>query len=506
MRTRGPSFARRARLRTPSSLRWRLTAFVAAVMLASATLAFVVVYVETGTRLQSTIDRDLEGNVTQLQASLEPVARQSLPAVHAEALRYLSAQPYTATSRLLFVLLPARRFVITNHPELFGDLPDDDESPAEQAVENREGAALTVPRPGYSTQPVPDVGKVRILERPVRLSGQRAIIGAGEPLAGVQAAQNGIARAFVVVAALSLLLALVASYFAGERVTAPLRRMASVAARVDAGDLEPRMEHDASRHSEVSVLADAFNRMLDRLTAAFDAQQGFIADASHELRTPLTVIGGQLEVLAAGDDPSAAEVQRVQRIVQAEIIRMSRLVDDLLVLTAAGQIDFLRVEPVDLRPFLTELWDGLELTAPRRFELGPVPSGTLLADPDRLAQALRNLARNAIEQTQPGNGLVRLEAATLLDGRIALAVVDDGPGIPESERERVFERLYRTDQARSRRAGGAGLGLAIVKAIAQAHGGSAIAGDAGHGSGARVELVLPNFRGKASRTRSLGRT
>ncbi len=491
MRTRRPRAARRASLHAPGSLRWRLTAFVAAVMLASAALAIVVVYVETGARLQGTIDRGLSGDVGQLHASLQPVAGQSLTAVHAEALRYLGAQPYTATSRLLFVLLPARRIVISNHPELFGGLPEDGESKAQQGAENREGAVLSAPRPGYSTRLVPDVGSVRIFERRVRLSGQDALIGAGEPLASVQAAQNGIARAVVVVAALSLLLALVAAYLAGERVTAPLRRMAGVAARVDAGDLEPRLEHNPSRSSEVGVLADAFNRMLDRLTAAFDAQRGFIADASHELRTPLTVIAGQLEVLAAGDAPSAAEVRRVQRIVQAEINRMTRLVDDLMVLTAAGQLDFLRVRPIDLQPFLSELWDGLELTAPRRFERGPIPAGTLLADPDRLAQALRNLARNAIEHTSPGSGLVRLEIAPLLGERIAFAVVDDGPGIPEPERELVFERLYRIDAARARRAGGAGLGLAIVKAIAQAHGGSVSAGDQGQGGGARVELLLP---------------
>ena len=157
------------------------------------------------------------------------------------------------------------------------------------------------------------------------------------------------------------------------------------------------------------MLAEAFNRMLDRLSEAFASQREFVADASHELRTPLTVIRGQLEVLAAQENPSSAEVDRVERLVQAEITRISRLVDDLLVLAQAERTDFLRAEPIDVRPFVTELWDGLSLTAERGFELGTVPDGIADADPDRLAQALRNLARNAIEHTAEHDGLVRLE-------------------------------------------------------------------------------------------------
>ncbi len=479
----------------PGSLRWRLTAFVAIVVLASAALASLVVYIEAGSRLQGAVDHDLRGDVTQMAATLAPYARRPPASFDADARRYVDAQPYSATSTLLFVLLGGSDRVIANHPEVFGGPPDEGESAQEQAAENRAGAALENPRTGYSTQIVPDVGNVRILEQRLRLRTGEAVIGVGEPLAGVTAARRGITKALVLVAALSLLLALVASYLAGERVTAPLRRMAAVAARVDGGDLEPRMPSDPSRSSEVRVLADAFNRMLDRLAVAFDGQRAFIADASHELRTPLTLISGQLEVLAAADRPRVEEVARVERIVQAEISRMSRLTDDLLLLTAAGQAGFVRVEQIDLQPFVADLWGGLELTAERRFELGEIPEGTLRADPDRLAQALRNLARNAIEHTSEGTGLVAIEAQRRPGNRLVLAVLDDGPGISPAERERVFDRLYRIDLARSRRAGGSGLGLAIVRAIAEAHGGSARAVDPGPRGGARIELELPRWAG-----------
>ncbi len=240
------------------------------------------------------------------------------------------------------------------------------------------------------------------------------------------------------------------------------------------------------------MLADAFNHMLDRLTDAFAGQRAFVADASHELRTPLTVIRGQLEVLAAQRAPAAEEVRRVERLVQAEIARVTRLVDDLLLLARAEQTRFLRAEPVELEPFLGELWDGVTLLAARRFELGEVPAGTLLADPDRLAQALRNLLANAIAHTAEGGGLVRLYGEQRPGGRLRLVVEDDGPGIPAAQRERVFDRFHRTDAARDRASGGAGLGLAIVRAIAAAHGGWVSAGESDAG-GARFELELPGF-------------
>jgi signal transduction histidine kinase len=478
----------------PAGLRWRLTAWVAGVMLLSAAAVFVAVYENTGSQLRNQIDRDIQGDVLQLSQALRPFAGQSTTAIAAAARRYMLAQPYTATSTLLFVRF-SHGAAVSNHPEVFGGTrPEEGETAAEQARENVLGRRLLVPQLGYSTRHLPDVGRFRILERPLEPIPTQAIVGAGEPLAIVERAQHSVARAFLIAGLAVLLLAVLASYLAGARVTAPLRRMAAVATRVDAGDLAPRMEIAPGRPDEMRVLAESFNHMLDRLAEAFAGQREFVADASHELRTPLTVIRGQLEVLAAQENPPGDEVRRVERLVQAEITRISRLVDDLLVLAQAERTDFLRPDSIDVRSFVSDLWDGVSLTADRRFELGPVPDGMLRADPDRVAQALRNLARNAIEHTAQHDGLVRLEVARLAPDKIRFAVVDDGPGIPALERERVFERFRRTDSGRSRTDGGAGLGLAIVRAIAEAHGGQARAADRRNGNGARVELVLPGFQ------------
>jgi two-component system OmpR family sensor kinase len=482
----------------PGGLRWRLTAWVAAVMLVSAAIVFVVIYGDTGAELRGEIDRDVASDTSQLAQALKASSEKDSRQVAAVAARYVRAQPYGANSTLLFVIVPGATTAI-NHPEIVGaSKPEAGETEAEQASEDAAGRRLLTPRPGYSIEAVPDVGDVRVDERVVKVGRLRVIVGAGEPLAAVARAQHGVARAFVLAGAVVLALALMASYLAGARVSAPLRRMAAIATRVDAGDLEPRMEVGSSR-GEVQVLAEAFNHMLDRLAEAFEGQRAFVADASHELRTPITVIRGQLEVLAAQENPSGSEVRRVEGHVQAEIIRISRLVDDLLLLAQAEQTDFLRPESIEFPAFVEQLWDGISLTAKRRFELGPIPSGRLDGDPDRLAQALRNLARNAIEHTGEPTGLVRLEVERAAPEGVRFVVLDDGPGIPAPERERIFERFHRTDPARSRQGGGAGLGLAIVRAIAEAHGGQVRARDprvgrgAGGAGGARVELTLRGF-------------
>jgi two-component system OmpR family sensor kinase len=485
------------RRRFTGGLRWRLTAWVAGVLLLSAAVIFAVVYRDTGDQLRAQIDRDIAGDVGQLKQSLVPLAGKTPSQIARAARRYVHAQPFGSGATLLFVLVPGGP-TTSSHPELFGSPnPDDGETASQQARENALGRQLLIPRIGYSTKMAPDVGNVRFLEHRVNIGGLSVVVGAGEPLATVVRAEHGIARAFLLAGALTLAIALLLSYLAGARVSAPLRRMASVAARVDAGDLQPRMATSDARSDEVRVLADAFNNMLDGLADAFAGQREFVADASHELRTPLTVIRGQLEVLAAQPQPSGEEVRRVEHLVQAEIARISRLVDDLLLLAQSEQMDFLRIERIELPTFVEELWDGVSLTAQRRFELGLVPSGVLTADPDRLAQALRNLARNAIEHTVPPDGMVRLSLERVPPDRIRFLVDDDGSGIPAGQRERVFERFHRTDPARTRAAGGAGLGLAIVRAIASAHGGRVRAGAVPGARGARLELELPGFRAGA---------
>ena len=481
-------------------LRWRLAGWVALVTLVCTGIAFVATYRGTGTQLRSRIDSEISGDATELGRTLAAV-RDPTPARIARTARaYVRNQPFSATSTLLFVAVEGAG-TTTNRPELFGGAPDNGESATVQTAEDRSAISLLGAREGFSTQRLPDVGHLRLLKRRLALAhGPGATIGVGEPLLPVSHAQEGLARAFILAGLLALAGALLASLLIGTRVSRPLRRMASVATRVNAGDLRPRIHDAAGEGTEVRVLAEAFNHMLDRLTEAFASQRAFVADASHELRTPLTVIRGQVEVLASESDPSAEEVHRVTRVVQAEIERISRLVDDLLLLAQTEQREFLRLESVPLQAFVEELWDGMSLVARRRFDLSALPAGTLRADPDRLAQALRNLLTNAIAHTLEDDGLVRLRLeADETRGRVRFLVEDDGPGIAAGERAHVFDRFYRTDSARDRDSGGTGLGLAIVRAIAQAHGGNVSVGSSPEG-GARFELELPGFEGYGTST------
>jgi two-component system OmpR family sensor kinase len=439
----------------PASLRWRLAGWVALVVVLSTGVAFVAVYRGTGTQLHRQIDSEIAGDAGALAQALAASGARTPRQTLSAARDYIGGRPFGASSTLLFATVPGAG-TATNTPELFGNpAPDNGESVAVQEQENRLSHRLLTVGGGFSTQDLPDVGYLRVLKREVLVPGGRApagqlvTIGVGESLASVAHAQRGVARAFILAGLLTLAGALLASLAVGARFSRPLRRMAAVAAQVDAGDLHPRI-HDVEREGqEVRVLADAFNHMLDRLTDAFAGQRTFVADASHELRTPLTVIRGQLEVLAAQQEPSGEEVRRVERLVRAEIARVTRLVDDLLVLAKAEQTEFLRLEPIDLEPFVEELWGGTTLlvetgtdqgdtrsaripgsastgseclpaSVPRRFELGGVPAGTLLADPDRLAQALRNLLANAIAHTEragQGPGLVRLDVESGRRGR-----------------------------------------------------------------------------------------
>ena len=266
-------------------------------MLAAIVVIFILVYTETGPSCASRSTATSPATPVSWRRRSR-ARRHGRDAVLQAARTYLRAQPYGANAALLFVVVPGAGAAF-NHPEIAApSQPDGGESAENEHAERGLAVRLLVPRLGWSEQRVPDIGQMRILERRVAASGVPVIVGAGEPLAIIERAQHGVAQTFGV---------------AGRSRspspcwprTSPARGCRrrcggwpAVATRVDAGELEPRM--DASRGGgEVAVLAEAFNNMLDRLTDELKGQREFIADASHELRTPITVIRGQIEVLAA---------------------------------------------------------------------------------------------------------------------------------------------------------------------------------------------------------------
>jgi signal transduction histidine kinase len=311
--------------------------------------------------------------------------------------------------------------------------------------------------------------------------------GEGSRISPISDAQSDVEKTFLLVGAVSLVAALLAGYLLAARTASPLREFAATAAKVDAGDLTPRLRPDAGAATELRVLAEAFNHMLDRLDQAFARQRQFVSDASHELRSPLTAMRGQLEVLARKDQPGVEEIRRVEAMTRTEMQRVERLVDDLLALAHLDE----GVRPSLEEVRVPELLRGLSVAdSERATEIGELAEGTVRVDPHLIAQVVRNLLSNADRHAGSG-GRVVLSARA--DGpNLIVSVDDDGPGVPPAQRERVFDRFHRSEASRDRGSGGSGLGLGIARSIVEAHEGR-IWVDESRLGGARVSFELPGF-------------
>jgi signal transduction histidine kinase len=264
---------------------------------------------------------------------------------------------------------------------------------------------------------------------------------------------------------------------------APVERIRREVEEITGERLDRRVPIPVAR-DEIHRLASTMNRMLVRLQDSRDRQQRFVADASHELRSPLAGIRQAAEVARA--HPGALPEGELAEAVLEETGRMERLVEQLLLLTRTGGAGMRQRQDVDI--------DDLALAEARRVrragltvDSSGVGAGRVRGDLTALAQVVRNLADNAARHA---NSDVVVGVRGGDDGWVTLVVEDDGAGIPESERERVFERFVRLDEARDRDAGGSGLGLAIVREIVTAHGGSVTVSTSALG-GARFVVRLP---------------
>jgi two-component system, OmpR family, sensor kinase len=275
----------------------------------------------------------------------------------------------------------------------------------------------------------------------------------------------------------------------------PLERMGQTAGAIAGGDLTRRVS-PADPGTEIGRLGLALNGMLAQIESAFSERtrseqrlRRFIADASHELRTPLTSIRGYAELLRRGAERSPDDAALARRRIEQEAVRMSVLVDDMLLLARLDQGRPLERSPVDLRAIVRDARADASAVAPARTITLAAPEAVVVSGDDmRLRQVVGNLVRNALVHTPPATPVEI--ALSRRDGHAVLTVADHGPGLPVQAGTRVFEPFYRGDAGRSRDQGGAGLGLSIVAAVVAAHQGAVRVADT-PGGGATFEVELP---------------
>lgn len=302
-----------------------------------------------------------------------------------------------------------------------------------------------------------EAGKVRYLGVPVLAEdGRRGVFVVVNFLENERAEVNRALQTGGVVYGSIFVGASVFAWFAAGRALRPVRLLTDAARSIKDDNWSQRIP--VKGDDEIARLSETFNQMVDRLESAFVTQRRFIDDAGHELRTPITIIRGHLELM--GDDPG--EREEVKRLLLDELDRMSRIVEDLLLLARVEQPDFLYPHPLDVSDFTADLAaKASALSGERRWEIAESAEIVMDADRQRLTQALMNICRNAVEHSDAGS---RIVLGSRVEGEeVVLWVQDEGEGIAFAEQERIFERFARGRGGR--RSDGAGLGLADRKSV-----------------------------------------
>ena len=457
-------------------IRVRVTLAFAAAMALVLVGVGVFLYFELGSRLDESVDDDLETRAAQLAGTaIGDSARGSA----SYAFNFGDEDSFTE------VLTAGGELVSSNRSGAPADEPT--------ALDPREVAEAREGPTTIERDSVPGVdGAVRILAFPIETERGTLIGVAGRSLEDRDEALSGLVVLLAIGLPAALVLAALAGYLALGAALRPVEAMRRRAGEISAGDPDERLPVPPA-DDELRRLGETLNAMLARLEGALERERRFVDDASHELRTPLTLHKTELE-LALRHADGEEELRTAIASALEEVDRLVRLAEDLLVVARSGE-DGLALKrermPVgEMLDRVAERFRGRVAESGRELVVEGVEGGEAMrvdGDRLRLEQALTSLADNALRY---GAGIVRLSAVAA-DGRVELHVTDDGEGFPPGFLDRAFERFSRADTARSR--GGTGLGLAIVDTIARAHGGAAHAANQPEG-GADAWIELPAAR------------
>jgi signal transduction histidine kinase len=450
-------------------IRLRVTLVFAAAMAIVLGGAGLIIYLRLGSQLDESIDNGLRSRAGDVGALVED-SKRGLASASESAL-------IEGEESLAQVMTPGGR-VVDSTPQLQG-------TPVLSQTELERAA--TEPA-FFERDDLPGIeGTARLLATPAEdARGRELVAVVGSSLGDRDEALASLATLLLIGAPIALLVTSVVGYGVAAAALRPVEAMRRRAARVSADDPSERLPI-AAAGDEISRLGETLNLMLDRLEAALERERRFVDDASHELRTPLALHKTELEVALryASDE---RELRAAIGSSIEEVDRLIQLAEDLLVVARSDEKGLaLKRERVAVRDLLETVRERFTARAAQLDRRVVVEdAGELAVDGDRLRleQALTSMIDNALRY---GDGEVQL-GADARDGRIALHVVDRGPGFPPGFADRAFERFATADPARGR--GGSGLGLAIVETIARAHGGEAGARNGASG-GADVWIEVP---------------
>jgi signal transduction histidine kinase len=348
--------------------------------------------------------------------------------------------------------------------------------------------------------------RVQVSEVPLtnRITGakRQGLAVVAEPIGGTLNTLHTLFLIELAVTAGALVLALTGGWWLVRLGLRPLEDVERTADSIAAGNLDQRVP-GADDATEVGRLARAINVMLERIEAAFSARvasearlkesdrhlRQFVADASHELRTPIAAVSAYAELFERGGSQHAEDLPRIVSGIRNETARMDRLVSDLLTLARLDEGVPMEMAPVELVGLASEAVRTAAAVGPDwPVQFSAARPVEVIGDKDRLRQVLDNLLANVRAHTPPGtSATVHVDQ---IGGQAQIVVRDTGPGMPEEDAPRVFERFFRADPARTRTRGGSGLGLSIVSAIVAAHGGTVTA-TSKPGEGLVVTVLMP---------------
>lgn len=459
-------------------LRVRLTLWYGTAMALFLTIFAVVLYTVMARSLKDQVDQSLEETATVAVRSLEQ--RGFLTLLDEEEL--LTQFPELARIDKFFqIFSPTGKITIRSPNIQRHDVPL-----SRTALEVAFTGKTTFESAKYPGEP-----PLRLVSVPILYRGSLVyIVQVGTSLESVEASLHRLLIMLLVTMPVALAVSLAGGWFLAGRALKPVDTITLAAQRIAAGDLTQRLTVPSSS-DEIGRLAATFNDMIARLEASFRQIRQFSSDASHELRTPLTVMKGETELALRRPRPTE-DYKIVLESNLEEIDRMSRIVEELLFLSRAdlGEVK-MECVPVRLEALVEDIQRQACLLGQEHHVevvLGTVRPATVLGDELRLRELLLNLVDNAVKYSKPG-GKVEINLLTEA-GEARLAVIDQGIGIAPEAQKLIFDRFYRTDEARAHTKKGTGLGLSICAWIAEAHQGR-IEVRSAPGEGSTFTVVLP---------------